>query len=80
MEWTRIGRGSINRRLARWMMLTTGGSLLLACGFFVVYDTLQSRDALVEMSSRLRSPLVLQGIDDYLAGKRYDLALLVDTA
>jgi methyl-accepting chemotaxis protein len=53
MEWTRIGRGSINRRLARWMMLTTGSSLLLACGFFVVYDTLQSRDALVEKSALL---------------------------
>jgi methyl-accepting chemotaxis protein len=53
MEWTRIGRGSINRRLAGWMLLTTGGSLLLACGFFVVYDTLQSRDALVEKSALL---------------------------
>jgi methyl-accepting chemotaxis protein len=53
METTRIGRGSINRRLARWMLLTTGASLLVACTFFVVYDTLRGRDAMVEKSALL---------------------------
>jgi 8-oxo-dGTP pyrophosphatase MutT (NUDIX family) len=35
-----------------------------------------SRDALMAQSSRLRSPLVLQCVDDYLAGRRFDLAAL----
>jgi 8-oxo-dGTP pyrophosphatase MutT (NUDIX family) len=35
-----------------------------------------SRDALVAQSAQLRSPLVMQCIDDYLAGRRFDLAAL----
>ena len=34
------------------------------------------RDELVSQGARLRSPLVLHCIDDYLAGQRYDLAAL----
>lgn len=37
-----------------------------------------SRDALVLRKSNLRSPLVLRCVDDYLAGKRYPLELVVD--
>lgn len=33
-------------------------------------------DELRAAESRLRSPLVLQGLDDYLAGRRFPLALL----
>ncbi len=39
-----------------------------------------SREALARQSPQLRSPLVLRCIDDYLAGKRYPLELLVDVA
>ncbi len=53
MQTTRLGRGSINRRLARWMLLTTGIALIVACSFFVVYDTLRGRDAMVEKSALL---------------------------
>ena len=34
-----------------------------------------SKDELLERSNQLRSPLVLQCIEDYLAGKRYPLEL-----
>jgi 8-oxo-dGTP pyrophosphatase MutT (NUDIX family) len=34
------------------------------------------RDELVAQAARLRSPLVLRCVDDYLAGRRYDLAAL----
>ncbi|WP_148714586.1 NUDIX hydrolase [Chitinolyticbacter meiyuanensis] len=37
-----------------------------------------SRDELVARSAEHRSPLILACIDDYLAGKRYPLALLRD--
>ena len=37
-----------------------------------------SRDQLAARPNSLRSPLVLRGIDDYLAGRRYPLSLLVD--
>jgi len=37
-----------------------------------------SRDELAARSESLRSPLVLRGIDDYLAGRRYPLSLLSD--
>jgi 8-oxo-dGTP pyrophosphatase MutT (NUDIX family) len=37
-----------------------------------------SREDLFEKQSQLRSPMVLQGIDDYLAGNQYPLDLLVD--
>jgi len=39
-----------------------------------------SRDELTANRSRLRSPLVLRCIDDYLAGCRYPLELLNDLA
>jgi 8-oxo-dGTP pyrophosphatase MutT (NUDIX family) len=35
-----------------------------------------TREEVVQRSSHLRSPMVLQSIDDYLAGKRYPLELL----
>lgn len=35
-----------------------------------------SRDELAEREAQLRSPMVLRTIDDYLAGRRYPLALL----
>lgn len=35
-----------------------------------------SRDEVADNSSRLRSPLVLQCIDDYLSGRRYPLDML----
>jgi ADP-ribose pyrophosphatase YjhB (NUDIX family) len=35
-----------------------------------------TRDEIVQRSAQLRSPMVLQSIDDYLAGKRYPLSLL----
>jgi methyl-accepting chemotaxis protein len=48
-----IGTGSINRRLMRWMILTTGASLLVACALFVVYDTMTGRRLIVEESALL---------------------------
>ncbi len=35
-----------------------------------------SRDELAACAERHRSPMVLRGVDDYLAGKRYPLDLL----
>jgi 8-oxo-dGTP pyrophosphatase MutT (NUDIX family) len=35
-----------------------------------------SRDELLQESARLRSPMVLRGIEDYLAGVRYPLSIL----
>lgn len=35
-----------------------------------------SREEVVQRSARLRSPMVLQCIDDYLAGNRYPLSML----
>jgi 8-oxo-dGTP pyrophosphatase MutT (NUDIX family) len=35
-----------------------------------------TRDALVAQTARLRSPMVLRCVDDYLAGRRYDLDVL----
>lgn len=37
-----------------------------------------TRDELAARSDRLRSPLVLQSIDDFLSGRRYPLELLGD--
>lgn len=37
-----------------------------------------SRDELVAKKDKLRSPMVLRCIDDYLAGKKYPLELLTD--
>jgi 8-oxo-dGTP pyrophosphatase MutT (NUDIX family) len=39
-----------------------------------------SRDELVARGAELRSPLVMQCLDDYLAGRRYPLDLLIDHA
>ncbi|MCW8945284.1 MAG: NUDIX hydrolase [Sedimenticola sp.] len=39
-----------------------------------------TRDELAEQSAKLRSPMVLRCIDDYLAGCRYPLDLLNDLA
>ena len=39
-----------------------------------------SRDGLLAQSTRLRSPLVLQCIDDYLGGRRFDLSALTHMA
>ena len=38
----------------------------------------KSRDELIEQQQRLRSPMVLNCIDDYLAGKNFPLDMLVD--
>ena len=38
----------------------------------------KSHDELIEQQQRLRSPMVLNCIDDYLAGKRFPLDILVD--
>jgi len=37
-----------------------------------------TRDELIEKTPQLRSPMVLRCIDDYLAGNRYPLELLID--
>ncbi|MGA7802380.1 MAG: NUDIX hydrolase [Gammaproteobacteria bacterium] len=37
-----------------------------------------SRDQIEARTAHLRSPLVLRSIDDYIAGRRYPLAMLVD--
>lgn len=37
-----------------------------------------ARADLVTCADRLRSPQVLRCVDDYLAGKRYDLGILID--
>lgn len=38
----------------------------------------KTRDELAQSAERLRSPMVLKSIDDYLAGKRYPLEILID--
>jgi len=38
----------------------------------------KSRDELIEQQQRLRSPMVLNCIDDYLAGKCFPMDMLVD--
>jgi len=37
-----------------------------------------SRDDLISAQEKLRSPMVLRCIDDYIAGRRYPLELLID--
>jgi len=39
-----------------------------------------TREQLIEQSKSLRSPMVIDCIDDYLAGKRYPLDCLIDVA
>ncbi len=62
------------------------------CGEAVDHDTQQalddgilrtlwlSRDDLAAMPNKIRSPMVISCIDDYLAGKRYPLDILRDEA
>ena len=38
----------------------------------------KSRDELIEQEHQLRSPMVLNCIDDYLAGKRFPMDMLID--
>ena len=37
-----------------------------------------TREELIEQAEKLRSPMVIRCIDDYLAGNRYSLELLID--
>ena len=40
----------------------------------------KSRDELIQLQRQLRSPMVINCIDDYLAGKRFPLDMLVSVA
>jgi len=40
----------------------------------------KTREQLVQQAEKLRSPMVIDCIDDYLAGKRFPLDLLIDVA
>jgi len=40
----------------------------------------RTRDELLQQPEKLRSPMVMDCIDDYLAGKRFPLDLLIDVA
>ena len=76
----------------RWKNTPTGITYLRVCFAGVCHDeevgrpldegivqaVWLSRDELAALGSRLRSPLVLRCVDDYLAGRRYPLSLLVD--
>ena len=44
----------------------------------IVQAVWKSRDELLEEPLKLRSPMVINCIDDYLAGKRYPLEMLVN--
>ena len=46
----------------------------------IVAAVWKSRDEMLALGSRLRSPQVMQGIDDYLAGQRTSLEILKDLA
>lgn len=73
-----------------WRNPATGRSILRVtfCGNVLAHDAGRrldrgivaahwlTRAELAAQPSRLRSPMVLQCIDDYLAGRRYDLAAL----
>ncbi len=76
----------------RWMSPDTGTTYLRVC-FRGACDTHEPRRALdngilrvcwmtraeiENLKPQLRSPLVLRCVDDYLAGRRYPLALLAD--
>lgn len=39
-----------------------------------------TRDEISQRSPELRSPMVLRGVEDYLAGRRYPLDILIDMA
>ncbi|MCW9012477.1 MAG: NUDIX hydrolase [Gammaproteobacteria bacterium] len=76
----------------RWQQTDTGRTFLRVC-FCGSCDDLQpeqvldegiiraiwmSRDELLQQPDKLRSPMVIKCIDDYLAGHRYPLHLLID--
>lgn len=44
----------------------------------IVKAVWMTRDELLEAKDKLRSPMVMRCIDDYLAGHRYSLNLLID--
>lgn len=44
----------------------------------IIQATWKSREQLIENSDKLRSPMVINCIDDYLAGKRYPLEMLIN--
>ncbi len=46
----------------------------------IIQAVWKSRDELVQQQDKLRSPMVINCIDDYLAGKRYPLDMLIDVA
>ncbi|HHJ13895.1 MAG TPA: NUDIX hydrolase [Gammaproteobacteria bacterium] len=78
--------------LYRWRNPASGDTYLRAtfCGACRSHETERpldqgiiaarwlDRDEILALGPRLRSPLVLRSIDDYLAGRRYPLELLVD--
>jgi len=43
----------------------------------IIHAVWKSRDELMQPSCKLRSPMVINCIDDYLAGKRYPLDMLI---
>lgn len=45
----------------------------------ILHAAWMSRDEIVQRKQSLRSPMVIDCIDDYLAGKRYPLDLLINT-
>lgn len=45
----------------------------------ILHAVWMSRDEIVQNKRNLRSPMVIDCIDDYLAGKRYPLDLLINT-
>lgn len=45
----------------------------------ILHAVWMSRDEVVRKKQNLRSPMVIDCIDDYLAGKRYPLDLLINT-
>lgn len=46
----------------------------------IIQATWKSREQLMDENHKLRSPMVINCIDDYLDGKRYPLDLLIDVA
>ena len=44
----RVARSTINRKLTITIIATTGGSLLLACLMFLVYDVITLRRSMIE--------------------------------
>lgn len=44
----------------------------------IIQAVWKSRDELMQHQEKLRSPMVINCIDDYLAGKRYPMDMLID--